>query len=212
MWYWIPWYALIIQSFTGWEPRQFRNPPGLDKNIAGMKDLTLWGDTTVYKWAFTGRGMSHPTSGALLNCWGYLIYDLKELSAESGTLPPTPVTDIDIININIVINIDIDIDIEHGVLTGLLCWTHSWDGDSFCWRWCNQEGEMLILSLNTDVPSPLGGWTDTQLIGVQIHLKEFESSSCKHTKLPRETAVEVLQGCKAHILPSKLIIKIKSHL
>lgn len=110
---------------------------------------------------------------------------------------------IDIININILI----DIDIERGVLPGLLCWTHSWDGDSFCWRWCNQEGEMLILSLNTDVPSPLGGWTDTQLIGVQIHIKEFESSSCKHTKLPHETAVEVLQGCKAHILPANVVQK-----
>lgn len=95
MWYWTPWYALIIQSFIRWEPKQFRNPPGLDKNVAGMKDLTLWGDTAVYKWAFTGRGTCHPTSGALLNCWGYLISDLKELSAESGTLPPTPVTDID---------------------------------------------------------------------------------------------------------------------
>lgn len=64
---------------------------------------------------------------------------------------------------------------------------------------------MLILSLNTDVPSPLGGWTDTQLIGVQIHIKEFESSSYKHTKLPNETAVEVLQGRKAHILPANVV-------
>lgn len=72
---------------------------------------------------------------------------------------------------------------------------------------------MLILSLNADVPS-LGGWTDTQLIGLQIHIKEFESSSYKHENLPTETAVGVLQGCKAHIFPANvdqaihLIIKV----
>lgn len=46
---------------------------------------------------------------------------------------------------------------------------------------------------------------EAELIGVQIHIKEFESSSYKHTKLPNETAVEVLQGRKAHILPANVV-------
>lgn len=110
---------------------------------------------------------------------------MEELSAKSETLPPTQL---------------LSVVSSQGFST-----EHSWDEDSFCWSWCNQEGEMLILSLNADVPSPLGGWTDTQLIGLQIHNKEFESSSYKHTKLPSETTVGVLQGCKAHILPANVV-------
>lgn len=71
--YWCdtPWFALITSVLQ------------LGENTNNSEILMGWTETTavmkgwlhevtqlraVYKWAFTGTGMSHPTSGAFLDC------------------------------------------------------------------------------------------------------------------------------------------------
>lgn len=64
-----------------------------------------------------------------------------------------------------------------------------------CWSWALMQ--MFLLLWEAELT--------TELKEFQIHIKEFGSCSCKHANLPSETAVEVLQGCKAHILPAKVV-------